>query len=44
MDDENLIPKEKKECCSGKKGCKDQLLIQKQYYRNVNAGEKISMA
>jgi hypothetical protein len=29
MDDENLIPKEQKGCCSGTKGCKDQLLISK---------------
>jgi len=29
MDDENLMPKEHKECCSGSKGCKDQLLISK---------------
>jgi len=27
MDDENLIPKEQKGCCSRSKGCKDQLLI-----------------
>jgi len=29
MDDENVMPKEQKECCSGSKGCKDQLLISK---------------
>jgi hypothetical protein len=29
MDDENLIPKDQKGCCSGSKGCKDQLLISK---------------
>jgi len=29
MDDENLMPKEQKGCCSGSKGCKDQLLISK---------------
>jgi hypothetical protein len=29
MNDENLIPKEQKGCCSGTKGCKDQLLISK---------------
>jgi len=29
MDDENLMPKEQKECCSGSKGFKDQLLISK---------------
>jgi hypothetical protein len=29
VDDENLMPKEKKGCCSGSKGCKDQLLISK---------------
>jgi hypothetical protein len=37
----NLIPKELKGCHSGTKGCKDQLLISKQYCRNVNAGRKI---
>jgi hypothetical protein len=29
MDDENLMPKEQKWCCSRSKGCKDQLLISK---------------
>jgi len=29
MDDENLLPKEQKGCCSRTKGCKDQLLISK---------------
>jgi len=29
MDEENLMPKEQKGCCSGSKGCKDQLLISK---------------
>ena len=29
MGDENLMPKEQKWCCSGSKGCKDQLLISK---------------
>jgi len=29
MDDENLMPKEQKGCCSGSKGCKDQLLVSK---------------
>jgi hypothetical protein len=29
MDSENLLPKEQKGCCSGTKGCKDQLLISK---------------
>jgi hypothetical protein len=29
MDNENLLPKEQKGCCSGTKGCKDQLLISK---------------
>jgi hypothetical protein len=28
-DVENLIPKEQKGCCSGSKGCKDQLLVSK---------------
>jgi len=29
MDDENLMPKEEIGCCSGSKGCKDQLIISK---------------
>jgi len=29
MDDENLMPKEQKRCCSRSKGCKDQLRISK---------------
>ena len=29
IDDENLIPKERKGCYRGSKGCKDQLLISK---------------
>jgi ABC-type Na+ transport system ATPase subunit NatA len=29
MDDGNLIPKERKRCRRGSKGCKDQLLISK---------------
>ena len=29
MDDENLMPKVQKVCCSASKGCKDQLLISK---------------
>jgi len=29
MDDENLMPKEQKGCCSESKGCEDQLLISK---------------
>ena len=29
MDDENLMLKEQKGCCSRSKGCKDQLLISK---------------
>ena len=29
MEDENLIPKEQKGCCTGSKGYKDQLLISK---------------
>jgi hypothetical protein len=29
MENENLLPKEKKGCCSGTKGCKDKLLISK---------------
>ena len=40
MDDENLIPKERKGCYRGSKGCKDQLLFKKQYYKNVKARKK----
>jgi len=29
IDDENLMPKERKECSRGLKGCKDQLLMSK---------------
>jgi hypothetical protein len=29
VDDGNVMPKEQKGCCSGSKGCKDQLLISK---------------
>jgi hypothetical protein len=29
MDDENLMPKEQKGCCTGSKVCKDLLLISK---------------
>jgi len=29
VDDENLMPREQKRCCSGSKGWKDQLLIKK---------------
>ena len=39
MDDENLIPKGQKGCCSGSKVCKDQLLISKAIL--VNAGKRI---
>jgi hypothetical protein len=42
MDDQNLKPKEQKGHCSGSKGCKEQLLFQKQYYKNVNARKKIA--
>jgi hypothetical protein len=41
VEDQNLTPKEKKVCCSGTKVCKDQLLIKKKCYKNVNAGRKI---
>ena len=43
-DDENLMPKEQKGCCSGSKGCKDQLLISKAILQNVKAGKKLCMA
>jgi hypothetical protein len=29
MDNENVLTKEQKGCCSGTRGCKDQLLISK---------------
>jgi len=41
MDDENLMPKTQKGCYSGSKECKDQLLISKHYYKNVNPGKRI---
>ena len=39
MDDENLMPKEQKGCCSESKGCKNQLLILKEIIQE-NAGKK----
>jgi len=41
VEDENVMPKEQKVCFRGSKGCKEQLLISKQYYKNVNAGKRI---
>jgi len=41
MDDENLMPKEQKWCCSGSKGCKDQLLISKAILQECKRKKKI---
>jgi len=40
MDDENLMPKEQKGCCSGSKGCKDQLLISKEILQDSKCMKK----
>jgi hypothetical protein len=40
MDDENLIPKEQKECCRGSKECKDQLLISKSILQECKRKKK----
>jgi len=40
MDDENLMPKEQKRCCSGSKGCKDHLLISKAILQECKRREK----
>jgi hypothetical protein len=39
-DDRNLIPKEKKGCCRGSKGCKDQLLIAKAILQECKSRKK----
>jgi hypothetical protein len=45
MNDENLIPKEQKGCCSRTKGCKDQLLISKAILQECKCRKKnLSMA
>jgi hypothetical protein len=45
VDDENLIPKEQKGCCSGTEGCKDQLLISKAILHECKRRKKnLSMA
>ena len=41
MDDEHLMPKEQKGCCSGSKGCKDQLLISKEILQECKRKKKI---
>jgi hypothetical protein len=43
MENENLMPKEQKECCRISKVYKISFLFQKQYYKNVNAGKKLCM-
>ena len=40
-DDENLMPKEQKGCCSGSEGCKDQLLISKEILQKCRCRKKI---
>jgi hypothetical protein len=45
MDDENLLQKEQKGCCSGTKGCKDQLLCSKAILQECKSRKKnLSMA
>jgi hypothetical protein len=45
MDNENLLPEEQKGCCSGTKGCKDQLLISKAILQECKSRKKsLSMA
>jgi len=41
MDDENLIPKKQKGCCSGSKGYKDKLLISKAVLQEFKRRKKI---
>ena len=41
MVDENLMPKEQRGCCSGSKGCKDQLLISKAILQERKRRKKI---
>jgi len=41
MDDENLMQKEQKGCCSGSKGCKDQLPISKAILQECKRRKKI---
>jgi len=40
MDDENLIPKEEKECYRGSKECKDQLLTSKAILQECKCRKK----
>jgi len=45
MNDENFIPKERKGCYRGSKGCKDQLLISKTILQECKSRKKyLSMA
>jgi hypothetical protein len=41
MDNEKLLPKERKGCCSGIKECKDQLLISKVILRECKSRKKV---
>jgi len=41
MDDENLMPKAQKDCCSGSKECKDQLLISKTILQECKRRKRI---
>jgi hypothetical protein len=41
MDNENLLPKEQKGCCSGTKECKDQLLISKAILQESKRRKKV---
>jgi hypothetical protein len=40
IDDQNLMPKEKKGCCRESKGCKDQLLISKAILQECKCRKK----
>jgi len=41
VDDENLMPKEQKGCCSRSEGCKDQLLISKPILQECKRRKKM---
>jgi len=41
VDDENLMSKEQRGCCSGSKGCKDQLIISKAILQERKSREKL---
>jgi len=41
LDEQSLLPAEQKGCHPGSKGCKDQLMISKQYMRIAREGTRI---